>query len=143
MQNIIGCYFHLFISKHLFSGYKLYFIIYIDKYIHIHSHICIICKHLGHTCKKQKENNTRKVKIKWRQSWVDLRSRSIISGFGVAEKSIKMFQKKIWLKHNQKISHLDCSWNLTLIRYTWSASLHINLTFFILLGTLPIKNLRF
>lgn len=42
-----------------------------------------------------KENNTRKVKIKWRQSWVDLRSRSIISGFGVAEKSIKMFQKKI------------------------------------------------
>ena len=44
-----------FISKHLFSGYKLYFIIYIDKYIHIHSHICIICKHVGHTCKKQKE----------------------------------------------------------------------------------------
>ena len=42
-----------------------------------------------------KENNTRKVKIKWRQSQVDLRSGRRVSGFGVAEKSIKMFQKKI------------------------------------------------
>jgi len=36
------------------------------------------------------------VKTKWRQSWVDLRSGRIIRGFGIAEKSIKMSQKKTY-----------------------------------------------
>lgn len=41
-----------------------------------------------------KENRRKKMKIKWRQPWADLRTERRVSGFGVVEESIKMVREK-------------------------------------------------